>query len=135
MKKKSLFLLSILTVTLSVFSVGSVRRALLFDTKIAYSDPTYVYVMGNDGGEHLAVMNAYPKTTQVGNPSSWGGSLGVSYAGVAVNTGLSHEALNSCKVYETHCETSTNNLCPIAMTGVFVVTSDGQVIKVWENPF
>lgn len=135
MKKKSLFLLSILTVTLSVFSVGSVRRALLFDTRIAYSDPTYVYVLGYDGSEHLAVMNTYPKTTQVGNPSSWAASLGVSYAGFQANTGLSHEALNSCKVYETHCEAYTNNLCPIAMTGVFVVTPDGQVIPVWDNPF
>ena len=135
MKKKSLFLLSILTVTLSVFSVGSVRRALFFDARIAYSDPTYALIPGSDGSEHLALLNTYPKTTEVSNPSSWSGGAGVNYNNLGANANLSHLALNSCKIIETHCESSRNNLCPLAMTGVAVVTPDGQVIPVWNNPF
>jgi hypothetical protein len=135
MKKKSIFLFAILTVALSVFTVGSVRRALLFDTRIAYADPSIVYVTGTDGSEHLALMNFYPKTTQISNPSSWSGGGGVNYNDLEAQANMSHTALNSCKVYETHCDNNKNNLCPLSLTGVFIVTPNGQVIQVWNNPF
>ena len=58
MKKNSLFMLSILTVTLSVFSVGSVRRALLFDTRIAYADASIIYTF--DTVHFTPTLKAWP---------------------------------------------------------------------------
>lgn len=135
MKKKRYLALAVLMLTLSVITVGSVKRALLFDTKIAYADPSLTYVYGADGSEHLALNNFYPKTKQFDNPSSWSSGLGASYDDIAASANMSHTALNACRIFETHCENDRNNLCPLAMTGVAIVTPDGQVIQVWSNPF
>lgn len=135
MKKKRFIMLAMMTLTLSVIAVGSVRRALLFDTRIAYADPSLTYVFGSDGSEHLALNNFYPKTTQFDNPSSWSSALGANYDDLAASANMSHTALNACRIFDTHCDNDRNNLCPLAMTGVAIVTPDGQVIQVWSNPF
>ncbi|MBR5159539.1 MAG: hypothetical protein IKW84_08165 [Bacteroidaceae bacterium] len=135
MKKKHYYLVITLAVTLSVLAFDSVKRAFFLDTKIAYADPSYTYVYGTDGNEHLALNNFYPKTKEIQEPSSTSGSLGVGYENISANASLSHISLNECSIFETHCESDRNNLCPLGMTGVAVVTPNGQVIQVWNNPF
>jgi len=134
MKKKHYYLLTIVA-ALSAITVSPLKRALFFDTQMAYADPTMAYVYGSDGNEHLALYNFYPKTTQFDNPSSWSGGMGVSYDDIAANANMSHTALNACRIFETHCDNDRNNLCPLSMTGVAIVTPNGQVIQVWSNPF
>lgn len=135
MKKKHLFLFALFTATMSVITVGSVRHALFFDTKIAYADPSITYVYGTDGGEHLALCNFYPRTRDYANPSDWSGGANVDWGQVRSTFSLSKKALNACRVVETHCEQDDDNLCPFAMTGVSIVTPEGQVCQLWTNPF
>ncbi|MBR2396544.1 MAG: hypothetical protein IKB00_08050 [Bacteroidaceae bacterium] len=134
MKKKHLYMIA-MSAILSVITLGSVKRALFFDTKIAYADPSITYVYGTDGSEHLALNNFYPKTNQLDNPSNWNAGAGGGYQNVQANLNMSHEALNACRIIETYCDNDRNNLCPLAMTGVAVVTPSGQVIQLWSNPF
>lgn len=124
-----------LAVSLTVISVESVQRALVFDTKIAYADPSFTYVYGSDGNEHLAVNNFYPRTHTFSNPSDWNGSFGLTYAQILAQLSMSKKALNECRIIETHCEEYENNLCPLSMTGVAVIKPSGEVVPVWNNPF
>ena len=135
MKKNRYFLFALLTLFFTVMTVDSVKRALFFDTKIAYADPSITYVYGPDGSEHLALCNFYPKTHVFPNPSDWTGAFGLTWAQIAAQLNLSKKALNSCRILETHCEQDDDNLCPFAMTGVAVVKPDGEVVQVWSNPF
>ena len=135
MKKNSLFMLSILSVTLSVFSVGSVRRALLFDTRIAYADASIIYIIGRDGSEHAALDNFYPRTHDYANPSEWSAGAGVDWNNVRSQLSLSKRALNACRIVETHCEHEDDSACPFALTGAAIVTPSGQVYQLWSNPF
>ena len=134
MKKRNL-ILAIMAFTLTVFTVDSLKKAFIFDTRIAYADPQITYVYGTDGSEHLALNNFYPKTNQLDNPSNWNAGAGGGYQNVQANLNMSHEALNACRIIETYCDNDRNNLCPLAMTGVAVVTPSGQVIQLWSNPF
>lgn len=133
--KKRYFLFAILTVTLSVITVGSVRRALLFDTKIAYADPSIIYVYGTDGSEHLAICNFYPRTHDYANPSEWCASAGAEFKNLQAQLNMSKKALNACRVVETHCEQEDDNLCPLTLTGVAIITPAGEVHQLWTNPF
>ena len=135
MKKKRFFLLALFTITLSVFTVGPVKRALFFDTKIAYADPSFTYVYGVDGGEHLALCNFYPRTYDHSNPSDWSGGANVDWNQVRSALNLSKKALNACRIIETRCEQDDDNLCPFAMTGAAIVTPQGEVHQLWSNPF
>lgn len=135
MKKKYYYLLAFLTLCISATTVNSVKRALFIDTRIAYSDPTMVYVYGADGGDHLALCNFYPKTEEVSKPSGWSAEVEGSYGGADGSANVSHTALNANKVINVYCDNDRNNLCPLSMTGVFVITSSGQVIPVTNNPF
>lgn len=135
MKKKRLFLLALLTITMSVITVGSVKRALFFDTKIAYADPSIIYVYGTDGAEHLAICNFYPRTIDHSNPSDWSGGANVDWEKVRTSLSLSKKALNACRVIETRCEPEDDNLCPFALTGAAIVTPQGEVHQLWTNPF
>ena len=60
MKKKHLYMIA-MSAILSVITLGSVKRALFFDTKIAYADPSITYIYGADGSEHAGLNNFYPK--------------------------------------------------------------------------
>ena len=120
MKKKYLYLFAFLALTVTVATVDPVKRALFLDTRIAYSDPTLVYVDGN-GGEHLALYNFYPKTEEVSKPSGWSAEAEGGYQGAEGNVNISHTALNANKVISVQCDNDRNNLCPLSMTGVFVV--------------
>ena len=135
MKKKHLYMIAILTATLSVITGGSVKRALFFDTQIAYADPTITYVYGTDGSEHAGLNNFYPRTRDYANPSDWTGSGGVDWGKVRTQFNLSKKALNACRVVETHCEPQTDNLCLFSLTGTAIVTPEGRVCQLWNNPY
>ena len=135
MKKKSLHIFALFTAIMSVITIGSVKRALFFDTKIAYADPSITYVYGTDGSEHLAICNFYPRTHDYANPSEWSGGANVDWNQVRASLNLTKKALNACRVVETHCEQEDDNLCPYAMTGVAIVTPQGEVHQLWNNPF
>jgi len=134
MKKKHL-LLAIMALTLTVFSVDTLKKAFCFDTKIAYADPSIDYVYGKDGSEHLALKNFYPETHVFPNPSDWSTNAGLSTKQMQVMAEISKKGLNTCRVMETYCSQYENNMCPFIMTGVAVITADNQVIQVWNNPF
>lgn len=135
MKKRKLILFAIMAATVTVLSVNTVRNALCLDTRIAYADPALTYIFGPDGSEHAAVNNFYPHTRVISNPSDWNGSAQGGAPKINLNLGLSKKALNECKILETQCQASEDNLCPFSMTGVFVVTKEGEVIQVWANGF
>ena len=135
MKKKSLHIFALFTAIMSVITIGSVKRALFFDTKIAYADPSITYVYGTDGSEHLAICNFYPRTHDYANPSELSGGANVDWNQVRASLNLTKKALNACRVVETHCEQEDDNLCPYAMTGVAIVTPQGEVHQLWNNPF
>lgn len=135
MKKRHYYRLIAMAVTLSVLAFGSVKRAYLMDTKIAYADPSITYVYGTDGSEHLALNNFYPETHVFPNPSDWSSEAGLSTKQMKVMAEITKKGLNTCRVMETYCEQYDNNVCPFIMTGVAVITGDNQVIQVWNNPF
>ena len=134
MKKKHLYMIA-MSAILSVITLGSVKRALFFDTKIAYADPSITYVYGTDGSEHLAIFNFYPRTHDYANPSEWCASAGAEIKNLQAQLNMSKKALNACRVVETHCEQEDDNLCPLTLTGVAIITPAGEVHQLWTNPF
>ena len=134
MKKRNL-ILAIMAFNLTVFTVDSLKKAFIFDTRIAYADPQITYVYGTDGSEHLAICNFYPRTHDYANPSEWSAGANVDWGSVRSRFNLSKRALNSCRVVETHCEQDDDNLCPLSLTGAAIVTPSGQVYQLWSNPF
>jgi hypothetical protein len=135
MKKNIYCMLAVIMAAATVLSIDYLRQAFFFDTKIAYADPTLTYVYGSDGSEHAALCNFYPRTHDHSNPSEWGGGANVDWGQVRSSLNMTKKALNACRVVETRCEQEDDNLCPFTLTGVAIVTPQGEVHQLWNNPF